>query len=79
MERGLTSFVTLFADWCGREQARLLEQIRWLETGSRHMGARTGGGPWVDITENELMRLKLSFDQLEKLWVEQERETAGSL
>ena len=77
MERKLTSFGTLFADWCRVEQARLLEQIRWLETGSRHIGARTGGGPWVDITENELMRLKLNLDRLEKLWVEQEREIVG--
>jgi CTP-dependent riboflavin kinase len=63
-----------FSDWCKAEQSRLLEQIRWLETGSRHIGTRTGGGPWVDITENELTRLKLNYERIERLLAEQERE-----
>ena len=77
MERRLTLFGMLFADWCRAELARLLEQIRWLETGSRHIGARTGGGPWVDITENELTRLKQNFERIEKLLAEQEREAVS--
>ena len=77
MERRLNNFAVLFADWCRAEQARLLEQIRWLETGSRHIGARTGGGPWIDVTENELARLKLSFDRIEWMLVQQKRELVG--
>jgi hypothetical protein len=74
MERRLTLFEKHFSDWCRAEQARLLEQIRWLETGSRHIGARTGDGPWVDVTENELSRPKLNFERIEKLRCQQERE-----
>ena len=70
----MTLFGMHFSDWCRAEQSRLLEQIRWLETGSRHIGARTGGGPWVDITENELTRLKLNYERIERLLAEQERE-----
>jgi hypothetical protein len=77
VERKLNTFSALFSDWCRAEQSRLLEQIRWLETGSRHLGARTGGGPWVDITENELMRLKLNFDRIERLLAEQKHEAVG--
>ena len=67
MERKLNTFGVVFAEWCRSEQARLLEQIRWLETGSRHVAARTGNGPWMDTTENELMRLRLNFDRLDQL------------
>ena len=77
MERKLISFSALFVDWCKSEQSRLLEQIRWLETGSRHVGARTGTGTWVDVTENELTRLKLNIDRLEQILSVQEREAAG--
>jgi len=74
MEPRLTSFGTLFDDWSRTEQARLLEQIRWLESGSRHIAVRTGKGQWVDVTENELMRLKLTFTRLDALRIAQERE-----
>jgi hypothetical protein len=74
MERRLTLFGALFDDWSRTERARLLEQIRWLETGSRHVGARTGYGPWIDTTENELMRMKLSLERLEELRSLLERE-----
>jgi hypothetical protein len=77
MERRLTLFGKLFEDWSRTEQARLLEQIRWLESGARHLGARTGNGQWVDVTESELMRLKLTFARLETLRLEQEREVVG--
>ncbi len=70
----MTLFGMHLSDWCRAEQSRLLEQIRWLETGSRHIGARTGGGPWVDVTENELTRLKLNYERIERLFAEQERE-----
>ena len=77
MERKLNSFSAHFADWCRAEQSRLLEQIRWLETGSRHVAVRTGDGPWVDNTANELMRLKLNFDRIERLLAEQNCEAVG--
>ena len=77
MERRLTLFGMLFADWCREEQARLLEQIRWLETGARRLGTRTGGGPWVDVTANVLYRLKTTFDRLDRLVAEQTREDVG--
>ena len=67
MERKLNVFSALFVDWCRAEQSRLLEQIRWLETGSRHVGARTGGGAWIDVTATELTTLKRNFDRLEQI------------
>jgi len=77
MERRLNVFSALFVDWCRAEQSRLLEQIRWLETGSRHVGARTGGGTWIDVTDGELARLKLNFDRLEQILSVHEREVAA--
>jgi len=53
-----------FAGWCRDEQAKLAEQIRWLEDGDMRLGMRSGDGPWVDITDDELERLKLNFDNL---------------
>jgi hypothetical protein len=53
-----------FAAWCKDEQVKLVEQIQWLEDGEMRLGMRSGDGPWVDITDDELDRLRLNLENV---------------
>lgn len=45
--------------------ARLQLQLEPLEAGTMHIGERSAGGPWVDITAKQIRLLKDGIQQYE--------------
>ena len=61
------SDMAAFVKWCRREQKELQAQLQPLEAGTAHIGKRPSGGIWVDITKEEVMRLKKGIAQFDTL------------
>jgi hypothetical protein len=54
-----------FVRWCEQEIATLREELAALAYGSTHIGRREAGGPWIDITEEEIGRLTALIENME--------------
>ena len=54
-----------FVRWCEQEIATLREELAALGSGSTHIGRREAGGPWIDITEEEIRRLTALIEDME--------------
>ncbi|HEY1722693.1 MAG TPA: hypothetical protein VGG27_15720 [Magnetospirillaceae bacterium] len=61
-----------FIKWCRQEIADLKQQLEPMESGRMHMGSRSPGGQWRDITGEQIESLRRNIVELERVIKEHE-------
>jgi hypothetical protein len=56
-----------FVRWCEQEIATLREELSALTSGSSHLVRGQAGGPWVDVSAEEIRRVTAAIENLEAL------------